>query len=246
LKLTEAGIYLNRYNIEDNNLARGMVEEAIAMCPEDPMGYVRLGTIYFRDFILGNTKAPRETIEKGIELVQKAIAMDDSISGAHAILCAFYFHTREHDKAIAEGERAVALNPRGMSELNNYAVSLTYAGRPEEAIPLFQKAIRFSPFGSSYLYRDFGRALRDTGRFEEAVSAFKKAIQLAPDHIFPHLLLAGVYIMMGREKEARAEAAEVLRINPNFSLDYMAKINPYKDQSQYNKILDAYRKAGLK
>jgi hypothetical protein len=75
------------------------------------------------------TRRPPETIEKGIELVQKAIAMDDSISGAHAILCAFYFHTREHDKAIAEGERAVALNPRGTSELNNYAVSLTYAGR---------------------------------------------------------------------------------------------------------------------
>ena len=29
--------------------------------------------------------------------------------------------------------------------------------------------------------------------------------------------------MMGREKEARAEAAEVLRINPKFSVDYLAK-----------------------
>jgi adenylate cyclase len=246
LKLTEANVYMSRYNIEDNNLARGMVKEAIALCPEDPMGYVKLGTIYFRDYVLGNTKAPRETIEKGIEQVQKAIALDDSISIAHAMMCAFYFHTREHDKAIAEGERAVALNPRGTSELNNYAVSLTYAGRPEEAIPLFQKAIRFNPYAGSFLYRDFGRALRNTGRYEEAVSAFKKAIQLAPDHIFPHLLLAGLYIMMGREQEARAEAAEVLRINPKFSLEYTVKINPYKDQSQYDKIVDAYRKAGLK
>jgi hypothetical protein len=32
--------------------------------------------------------------------------------------------------------------------------------------------------------------------------------------------LAGIYIMMGREEEARAEAAEVLKINPKFSLEF--------------------------
>ena len=62
-----------------------------------------------------------------------------------------------------------------------------------------------------------------TGRFEEAVSAYKKAIQLAPDNIIAHIGLAATYSMMGREKEARAEAAEVLRINPKFSLDYYGK-----------------------
>jgi hypothetical protein len=52
--------------------------------------------------------------------------------------------------------------------------------------------------------------------------------------------------MVGREKEARAEAAEVLRINPKFSVEYLAKILAYKDQSQNDKIADALRKAGLK
>ena len=132
-------------------------------------------------------------------------------------------HKREYDKAIAEGERAVALNPGGTAVLANYAMSLSFAGRPEEAIPLFQKAIRLNPFGPSYLYRDFGIALRMTGRFEEAVSAYKKAIQIAPDNIFAHIGLAATYSMMGREKEARAEAAEVLRINPKFSVDYLGK-----------------------
>ena len=37
LKLTEAMGYIHRWNIEDNNLARGMIEEAIAMCPEKPL-----------------------------------------------------------------------------------------------------------------------------------------------------------------------------------------------------------------
>jgi len=52
--------------------------------------------------------------------------------------------------------------------------------------------------------------------------------------------------MMGREKEARAEAAEILRINRNFSVDSWAKTFAYKGQSQQDKIVNAIRKAGLK
>jgi adenylate cyclase len=246
LKLTEAYGYWTSWNINDNNIARRMIEEVIAMCPENPMGYLYLGWVCHHDYVLGNTKSPRETLEKAIELAQKAFAMDDSIAGAHSLLCSLYVLKREYDKAIAEGEQAVALDPGGTDPLVNYGNSLTYAGRPEEAIPLFQKAIRLNPYGPSYLYRQFGHTLQMTGRFEEAVSAFKKAIQIAPDNILAHISLAATYSMMGREKEARAEAAEVLRINPKFSLDYYAKNLAYKDQSENNKIVTALRKAGLK
>ena len=51
---------------------------------------------------------------------------------------------------------------------------------------------------------------------------------------------------MGLEKEGRSEAAEVLKINPNFSVDSWAKTFKYKDQSQQDKIVNAARKAGLK
>ncbi len=152
LKLMEASGYSQRFSIQDNNMARRMIEEAIAMCPEDPMGYVQLGWVYSSDYWLGNTKSPQETLEKGIELAQKALAMDDSIAGAHGLLCSLYLWKREYDKAIAEGERGVALNPGGTSELLNYAASLAFAGRPEEAIQLFQKAIRLNPFNPSGLY----------------------------------------------------------------------------------------------
>jgi adenylate cyclase len=246
LKLTEANGYYNRWNIEDNNLARRMIEEAIAMCPENPMGYLHLGWVYHHDYALGNTKSPRETIEKSMELAQKALAMDDSIAEAHILLSMLYIRKKEYDKAIAEGERAVALNPGGTSVLLNYARSLTVAGRPEEGIPLFQKAIRLNPFGPPTLYREFGHALRYAGRFEEAVSAYKKTIQLAPDNIYPHIFLAVTYIQMGRGKEARAEAAEALRIDPKFSVDSLAKVLSYKDQSVNDKTVDALRKAGLK
>ena len=133
-------------------MARRMIEEAIAMCPENPAGYISLGWIYLNDYYLGNTKSPQEALEKGIELAQKALAMDDSLAGAHSLLCSLYLAKREYDMAIAEGERGMALNPGGTSELKNYATSLSYAGRPVEAIQLFQKASRLNPCNPMNLY----------------------------------------------------------------------------------------------
>ena len=125
-------------------------------------------------------------------------------------------------------------------------MSLNYSGRSEEAIPIFIKAIRLNPLGETGNFIHLAIAYRVTGRYEEAVSANKKALQRSPDNIFAHLNLAANYILMGREDEARAEAAEVLRINPKFSLDSFAKIIPFKDQSVIDNFINALRKAGLK
>ena len=52
-------------------------------------------------------------------------------------------------------------------------------------------------------------------------------------------------MMMGHEEEARAAVAEVLRINPKFSLDFLAKTTLVRDQSVVEKSIEALRKAGL-
>jgi len=246
LKLMEAAKYADRRSIEDNNVARRLNEEAISMCPENPVGYAQLSVVYLTDYMRGTTKSPRDTLEKGYELAKKALAMDDSIPIAHSVLCQFYIHKREYDKAIAEGERAIAFYPSASVSYSTYASALLFAGRPEEAIPQFQKAIRLNPNATAITFAYLGFALSDMGRFEEAVSAHKKSIQRAPDYIVAHIGLVITYSLIGREKEARAEAVEVLRIDPKFSLDYFAKTVPLKDQSQIDKGVDLLRKAGLK
>jgi adenylate cyclase len=246
LKIMEANGYTHGWSKEGCNLARRILEEAIPMCPENPIGYIILAWVCHHDYFLGNTTSPQETIAQGINQAQKALAIDSKLSGGHTILCALYSIKREYDKAISEGEMAVALNPSDAGALGIYAESLMVAGRPEEAIPLIQKSLRLNPFAQPGQYNIYGNALHLTGRFEEAVSSYRKAIQRAPDFLWAHLMLAATYSKMGREKEARAEAAEVLRIKPNFSLDFYNKTSMLKDQSEKDKIIDALRKAGLK
>ena len=245
LKLMEGAKYLTRLNIEDNNVGRRLTEEAISMCPENPVGYAQLSSVYLHEYSFGNTKS-QETLKKGIELAQKALAIDESLPWPHDLLCFLYSINREHDKAIAEGERAVALDPSGSDAYRGYASALLFAGRSKEAIPMFQKAIRLNPNAPAHTFSNFGSALRMAGRLEEAVPAFKKALQRAPDFINPHIGLLVTYSMMGREKEARAEAEEILRINPKFLVDLWVKGTALKDQSQIDETVNAMRKAGLK
>ncbi len=246
LKILEGYKYFHGGNIESTRAARRIAEEAVATCSESPWANELMGWVYHIEYVLGIGKSPQDSIEKGIEMARKALAIDDSIGTAHGLLSMLYVTKGEFDKAIVEGERALALDPGGAFAHGFYASSLTYAGRSEEAIPIFQKAIRLDPGGSPSLYVSFSVALRSTGRFEEAVSALKKALQRSPDYITAHIGLAGTYSMMGREKEARAETAEVLRLNPKFSLDNFARILSYKDHAQKDLFIDALRKAGLK
>ena len=52
-------------------------------------------------------------------MAQKAIAMDDSFDGPHTLMATVYLLMRQFDDAIAEAEKAIALNPNGAA---NYAV----------------------------------------------------------------------------------------------------------------------------
>jgi tetratricopeptide (TPR) repeat protein len=83
-------------------------------------------------------------------------------------------------------------------------------------------------------------------RFDEAVEQAKKAVERDPKNQFTNLVLAYACILAGREEEARAAAAEVLKVNPTFSAEQSAKTLPYRDRSFVDRTVDAWRKAGLK
>jgi adenylate cyclase len=246
LKFLEATAYQGRVSIEVNNVVRGIAEDVMAMCPDNPISYALKAIVHNNDYWFGTSKSPRESLDKAIELLQKSLSMDDSNGQIHGLLGQLYTMRREYDKGVAEGERAVALDPGGGHVLYYYALSLNFAGRYEEAISLLQRAIRLNPLGATFYHHQLGNALLFAGRFGEAVSEFKKVIQRVPDYIHAHAQLAATYSMMGREEEARSEVAEVVRINPKYTLDFFVKTSILKDRSIVDNIVSALRKAGLK
>jgi tetratricopeptide (TPR) repeat protein len=125
-------------------------------------------------------------------------------------------------------------------------MSLHYIGKSEEAIPLIQKASRRNPFDQGLHLLQLGHAYGGAGRYEDAIKAYNKTLQYAPDNIFAYLGLTANYIYLNENDKARETAAEVLRINPNFSVERFAKRIPYKDKARIARLVEAYRQAGLK
>jgi adenylate cyclase len=246
LKLLQAREYGSRRTKEGNAMQRKLSEEVITLDPDYPMAYLSLSATHLMDLIYGTSKSPEQSLRLAEELVQKALTLDDNSAWGHAFLGRIYLTKRQYEKAITQGERAVALDPNSDFALAALAFTLRNAGRHEEGIALFKKAIRLNPIPPPWYLSSCGSSHFILGQYEEAIVAFKKALPRSPENLFAHLGLAATYSALGREKDAHAETEEVLRIDPTFTLEAYAKGILFKNQADMDWTLEALRKAGLK
>ena len=239
LKCLQANEYLSRVNIQRNALAKQLAKEAIALDPEYAWAYYVLARTHQLDMWHGTTKSPKESLAKAMELLQKAIVLDNTLSEAHGLLGFLYSISKQHDKAVPLGEKAVALNPNSAAAHMMLGKVLSFAGRQDAAIPEYKTAIRLNPIPPDWYLWSLGLSYGLMGQYEEAITWCEKAVRQEPDSFFAHLMMSVVYSWSGRDEDARAEAAEVLRINPQFSLEKFEK-------RAGKSLVKALRKAGLK
>ena len=84
------------------------------------------------------------------------------------------------------------------------------------------------------------------GQYEEAITWGEKAIRQEPNSLFARVAMVVTYALSGRDEEAQVEAAEVLRINPKFSVKKYEKRASFKKKADNEQYIGAMRKAGLK
>jgi TolB-like protein/Tfp pilus assembly protein PilF len=237
--------YYWRFTKETNIQARQMFERAINLDPKFAAAYAGLSIAYLQECVNQWSQDP-QTLEQVLKLGQRAIALEDSLPLAHTALSWVYLLKKQLEQAIAETERAIALDPNYTLGYADLALFLNFAGRPEEAIGLAEKAMRLDPHYPAFFVSYLGQSYYLLRRYEEAIAAQKRALTLSPDFLHAHVHLAAIYSELGREEEAQAEAAEVLRISPNYSLEVERQRWPVKDPAALERYLTALRKAGLK
>jgi TolB-like protein/class 3 adenylate cyclase/Tfp pilus assembly protein PilF len=233
--------YVIRFSKESTDQARKMYERAIALDPEFAWAHATLAWTHLADWLLQWSNDP-DTRERAFEIAQRALALDDSVGIAHSLLAYQHAYNGHYQKAIARAEKAVLLNPSDARGLNQLAVMLMSAGRPEESIPPLRKAMRLNPQVSFMYLTNVGESYRRLGRHEEAIDTLNQALVGNPDYLYAHLFLAGTYVDIGEQELARREASEVLRISPRFSLQAMRRtLASDRDAG----LTAALRKAGL-
>jgi adenylate cyclase len=237
--------YLWNSTKDSNEKGRQMFEKAIEPDPKYANAYALLGLSYWIDWVSQWSNDPR-TPDRAFQLEQQAIALDDSLAFAHTALAGAYLFKKQFDQATAEAERAIALAPNSAVGYRALADIMGFSGKPAETVVLADKAMRLDPRNRErYLFEE-GWAYGPMGRYEEAIPILKRYLARYPNDWRAHSVLVVDYTELGREDEARAEAAEVLRISPNFSEERWRQIAPYKDQAWEKRVIADLRKAGLK
>jgi adenylate cyclase len=245
LKLLQAFALISGGNREKVALARQLVEESLSLDPNYTSAYAALANVNVMEVYVGGSKSPKESLDRAEELAKKVISSDDSHMHAHGVLSLTYVFKRQFDKAIPEAEKAVALSPGSAFAVFMLGTALYHSERFEEAIPYFKKSLRLSPIANNQCLVNLGGAYRFLGRYDEAIETFRKLLQFQPDYLPGHVNLAATYVLAGREEEGRFESAEVMRIDPQFSLERWAKMFPFR-QELVDQLVESWRKAGLK
>jgi len=246
LKYLQANELVNKINPESNALAKQLAQEAIALDPDYAWAYYILGRSNMMDVWVKTSKSPKESIGKAIELAKKAIALDDTNTEAHGLLGFLFSMTRQHDKAVSEAEKGVALNPNSAYAHFIMGKTLFFAGRSEESIPEYKKAIRLNPIPPNNHLWSLGLSYAYTEQYDEAIKWCEKAVRQEPNDLLARMMTTVVYSLSGQDENARAEVAEVIRIQPKFSLEKFEKKLTYKKEVDKERFLGALRKAGLK
>jgi len=245
LKCLEGRENLFRLNRDSNLKARQRAEEAIALDPEYSIAYSLLSNTHILDVWFKWSKSPKESMMRAFELAKKALALDESNSGAHLVFAKIFLLQRLHDKAIAEGERAVSLAPNAADAINILGLILRFAGRPQEAATMHERAIRLNPMPPAQYFYQLALCYTFIGEYQEAIAICKEALKKNPDDFVGRITLTIAYSALGSEAEAKAEAEEAIRISPKFTVAYAEKTWPYKNTADKEFVISALRRAGL-
>lgn len=123
----------------------------------------------------------------------------------------------ELDRAIAEYQRAVELEPDNAAALNNLGTVLRDSGRLDAAIEAYHRAVALRP-ELPESYNNLAVALADRGEFEMALAACRKAIELRPDYIEANANLGVILCDLGAEDLAVEVCRRAVALQPDHAI----------------------------
>ncbi|PBB23270.1 MULTISPECIES: adenylate/guanylate cyclase domain-containing protein [unclassified Mesorhizobium] len=235
----------HRLTKETNVAARDVLQRAIDLDPNFASAHAFLALTHGLDYLNRWSASPPESMAQAEEVATRAVTLDGSDPWAHWALAIAKLYTRQHDGAIDEAERAIVLNPNFAEGHVILGEALYYSGRPEEALESFARAKTLNPYFPDVLLHFQALAAFQLGRYEEAVDLLLQRLARNAVTDVSRALLAACYGHLSRFAEARAAWQEVLRLNPDYSLEYRRKVLPYKNPADFELVVDGLRKAGV-
>jgi adenylate cyclase len=234
---------LSRVNRSANSQARMLFERAIELDPGYAPAYIGLGRAELNGVMQGWTADPEAALQRAESLGQKAIAIDSTSAGAHALLGSTYIRYADYDRALDEMQRAVELNNSDPIAYVGLGTALLWSGDVDASVKAFETA---SKLGLSLTVNDgfiLGIAYLLADRSADAVRTLERSLERNKTDLYSNAILAAAYAQAGRQADAVRQAKTVRELDPRFdSADFGSLLRKPQLQVQ---LAAALKKAGL-
>ena len=225
--------------------ARAMYQRAIELDASYAVPHAGLAATAVSNYVSDWADDPGAELDQAERWARRALKLDESEPFAHMALGHVLLWQRDHDGALAEFRSMIALDPNFAQGHSATGLALMYAGRAAEALEAFALSKRLDPHYPSIVLHYLAQANFSLGNYGTAAKQLLERIARTPGTDSSRMMLAACYGNLERVEEARAAWAELLKVNPNFSLEQRERVLPYKDPRDFARIADALAKAGL-
>jgi TolB-like protein/Flp pilus assembly protein TadD len=227
---------------------RRLFQEALKRDETVAQAWYGLAMSYLRNLRFSATR--REDLEAASAAAERAMVLAPQASWSHLAAGRVHYESGRVSQALASFEHAVLLNRNDLYVHASIGAANVLLGDPEKALEHIRTSIRLSPrdLNLPVWQMHMGVALLHLGRPTEAADWLTKSTALDPGDRFTHLFLASALALAGRDQEAKAEMAELLRLRPGLTLAGFKAVEPsdapaFLEQRQC--IYEGLRRAGL-
>jgi adenylate cyclase len=237
--------FVTSINVEDIYKARRHLQSSLAIDPNYARSYALLANTHDATYVnrLDGDCLNPANLDLAHELARKAVQLDPNLPEAHAILAFVLTFKHQHDASMAAVERALELNPNYLDWRLGYPLVL--AGHSRRAIEVVRAYMRLDPFHPPFASFLLGLAHFMLREYSQALTVLRGYVSQVPQLPWGHLYLAMTLARSGQVDAARAEIAEVLRIDPSVTIGTARTLTTFKHAKDDKHFYDALRKAGL-
>ncbi|WVT76791.1 adenylate/guanylate cyclase domain-containing protein (plasmid) [Sinorhizobium chiapasense] len=226
---------------DETRVAKEMFLAAVADDPSYARGYLGLAWLEIRKLKWNERVDMEETLGSAFASANKALELSPYDADVHWALGVVHLWRGEAERAIGCYERGRELAPNNCDLLAEYCDALGYLGLLEDAIRIGELALRLNPSRPDWYFWNVAAAKYLCGQYHEALALLEKMA----DHGSAYRLLAATYAQVGRLEDARRAAAELLKLNPEFSIERYSSRAPYRDKALLARYVEGLRLAGL-
>jgi tetratricopeptide (TPR) repeat protein len=205
LRLHGMAAYMNSLTPENTLAGRRFLEQAVRLDPNYALAWGWLADVLVSDYLNRWNGAGTEQLGQAETAVRHAVAIDPDLALAHYADGFIHRAKGEHQAALVAFNRALEINPNYARAYAQKGNELINVGRPGDAPPLAERAIKLSPRDPSIgiFYWIIGKAYFFGGSYRDAIPWLRRSVEVRPNLWYSNLYLVGAHSLIGENATAR-------------------------------------------